>query len=324
MSLVHALPHQHDLFVDLHSPDKPDLWADAWSTWLEQAQTSGRLRAGSSVEVYRVIWFAVADHLKAKKTSLGAISVDDLAAYLGDAKKRKGGISDRFAQRVLRLVDSVMSTYARQNDLEPNNAAQELLKQTPEWRFAGARVKQPLPDFLAPTEANKLIAWLTLDHENWRTARNAAAVALHLGAGLTSIEVRNLIDGDIDFQRSVVRVSATAETSEREAPMATWAADVVMRWSKKRKSLGMCGDSLLPAKLDSQSWGKVSHHNAVKTVLEAAGIECDASAFTLRHTFALRQLQTTDASKVQRWLGIEDAETMLRYTRVIYSPQQVN
>jgi hypothetical protein len=77
--------------------------------------------------------------------TLDALKPDHFEAYLlsrGGAEE----FSARYAWRLLTLVDEVQLHRARATGLPRNSAALDLLMATPEWRFANASDKTPLPD----------------------------------------------------------------------------------------------------------------------------------------------------------------------------------
>ena len=70
-----------------------------------------------------------------------------------------------------------------------------------------------------------------------------------------------------------------------------------------------------------EAWGKMAHYEAVKKVMEAAGVapgENSGGAFRLRHTFAIRQLRRKKSiADVARWMGIANLGEMDRYRSVL-------
>ena len=161
----------------------------------------------------------------------------------------------------------------------------------------------------------------------WQELRNRSAVALHLGSGLTPGDVRMLRvtspvvrTGDEKGVPGTVHVPAHGDSPEREAPVIKWAGRVLAYWLQVRKEQKLAGDFLFPATRTGKPWGKVTHYDAVKAVLEASGIDkslVEGGAYRLRHTFALRQLRRGKSPDlVAKWLGVVEMRVMDRYRRV--------
>jgi integrase len=165
----------------------------------------------------------------------------------------------------------------------------------------------------------------------WQELRNRASVALQLGAGLSPGDVRAMrVDGAIvagGRQPGLpwkLRVAADGLSPEREAPLASWAAQLLRHWLQVRAEVGIAGEWLFPSTRSGKPWGKVAQYQAVKLVLVGAGFDDEVvrgGSFRLRHTFALRQLRRGRApEEVARWLGVTDPAVMTRYQRVLIAP----
>jgi hypothetical protein len=190
-----------DLF-DEPGATSPRTYIEAFDAWLMAREQFGALREQSSVAVYRSMWTALAAWSVGRGLPLDAIKSGDLEAHL----LSRGGadeLSARYAWRLLTLVDEVLSHRAHAGALPRNSAAHDLLMTTPEWRYANAADKTPLPDHLHGHEARALVSWL-LDPASgsdaagapahtWQALRNRTAVALQLGAGLTPGDIRAVL-----------------------------------------------------------------------------------------------------------------------------------
>jgi integrase len=310
----------------------------AWEDWLAGEKRAGRLQLTSSMEVYGAMWAALSAWCLSQELSIDALSSDDLERFLAT----RGGneeISNRHAWRFLRLVDRVLVGRTRALGLPPNLAAVELLEKRPEYRYANASDKDPLPSFLAAGEAKRLVTYLsavrpgrTTDAQAWQEVRNRAGVALMLGAGVTPGEVRALVKADVVVDGGrlqgvpwKLRVKGHASSPARETPLAQWAGQLLAYWLTVRGDRGVPGQVLFPSTRSGKVWSKVSQYNATKEVLRAAGVDdVDGGSFRLRHTFALRQLRRGKApAEVANWLGVADPAVMTRYQRVMVAPVDV-
>ena len=319
----------------------PRTYIEAFDAWLMAREQFGALREQSSVAVYRSMWTALAAWSVGRGLPLDAIKSGDLEAYL----LLRGGadeLSARYAWRLLTLVDEVLSHRAHAGALPRNSAAHDLLMTTPEWRYANAADKTPLPDNLHGHEARALVSWL-LDPASgsdaagapahtWQALRNRTAVALQLGAGLTPGDIRAvLLTGVVcDGPRAAtvpwkIRIPAHGSIPARKAPIAPWAGRLLRTWLDARSALQVSGTVLFPASRSGRPWGKVAQYTAAKAVMAAAGMaDTEGGSFKLRHTFALRQLRRgSSADQVAQWMGLCDAAALARYRKVLLAPAAV-
>lgn len=329
-----------DLF-DEPVATSPRTYIEAFDAWLMAREQFGALREQSSVAVYRSMWTALAAWSVGRGLPLDAIKSGDLEAHL----LSRGGadeLSARYAWRLLTLVDEVLSHRAHAGALPRNSAAHDLLMTTPEWRYANAADKTPLPDHLHGHEARALVSWL-LDPASgsdaagapahtWQALRNRTAVALQLGAGLTPGDIRAvLLTGVVcDGPRAAtvpwkIRIPAHGSIPAREAPIAPWAGRLLRTWLDARSALQVSGTVLFPASRSGRPWGKVAQYTAAKAVMAAAGMaDTEGGSFKLRHTFALRQLRRgSSADQVAQWMGLCDAAALARYRKVLLAPAAV-
>ena len=328
-----------DLFAELSTPaSSPSVFAESWTSWLKGEQRAGRLRQASSVTVYEAMWSAWSAWCIGEGVALDALEPMDLERFLS-SRGGRDNISARHAWRFLRLVDRVLANRSRSLGTHPNHAATQLLEQRPEYRYANAAEKDPLPAFLPAGEAKRLVTFLSAVRpgrsaggQAWQDVRNRAAVALILGAGVTPGEVRTLELEDVVVDggrtKSVpwkLRVRGHAAAPARETPLAPWAGQLLAYWLQLRSEQGIHGQALFPSTRTGKPWSRVSQYNATKEVLQAAGVDdVDGGSYRLRHTFALRQLRRGKApGEVARWLGVTDPAVMARYQRVLPAPVDV-
>lgn len=286
------------------------------------------LRRDSSEEVYRHIWHALADWAGQRQLFPQQLDAGHIQAYL-DERERDHGLSPRHAWRVLRLLDRVLALYHRDQGLPPPLTCQQILERHPEIRYANASRFDELPQELSVAQAAKLARWLARSERpgdeghTWQQVRNHAAVALHLGAGLTPAEVRALPAQRLHWPSTTAEGPSVlplgAETPARvPIPLPRWARPALQRWQALRTALAIPGPQFLPStKSSGKPWGKVAHHGAVKATLSEAGLSAeDISAYSLRHAFALHALHRRIApDQVARWLGVTEPDVMERYRR---------
>lgn len=305
-------------------------YALAWSLWQRQARARALLRRDSSEEVYRHIWHALADWATQRQLFPQQLDAALIQGYMAE-REQHHGLSPRHAWRVLRLLDRVLGLYHRDQGLPPSRACQQILERRPDIRYANASRFDELPQELSGREAAQLARALARAEAPqppgssappWQRVRNRAAVALHLGAGLTPAEVRALPSHRLCLARapeiSTVHPLGTESPARVPIPLPRWATPVLWQWQELRAELAIPGPHLLPStKGSGKPWGKVAHHVAIKSALAEAGLPTeDISAYSLRHAFALHALhRRVPSDEVARWLGVTEPDVMERYRR---------
>jgi integrase len=327
--------HTPDLFEEaLHA--SPLRYAGAFDAWLESRELQGDLREASSVAVYRSMWSALAQWCVGRGLHMDQWQPGDLQAFVL-SRGAQDALTARHAWRLLMLADAVQAHHAQRSGQPRNTAARGLLMATPQWRYANAADKTPLPEHLHAAQARQLVAWLMNAPADpdaaWQSLRNRCAVALQLGAGLTPGDVRAATVGGVVVcgpgQATglpwKIRLPAHGSAPAREAPLAPWAARLLRRWLDTRCALQMAGPVLFPATRAGRPWGKVAQYGSAKAVLAAAGVpDSDGGSFKLRHTFALRQLRRGSAPQdVAQWMGLSHVAALARYQRVLLAPADV-
>ena len=329
----------YELFPDLStSLPTTESFSTGFSTWLDGEKRAGRLQLDSSVTVYEHMWSALSAWCLGEGVTIDALTVESLERFLA-SRGGQENISARHAWRFLRLVDRILAFRTRELGVRPNQAAAQLLEQRPDYRYANAAEKDPLPPYLQAGEAKRLLTFISAIRpgrsviiQAWQEVRNRASVALMLGAGVTPGEVRALEIDDVIIDRGrpkgipwKLRVSGHTDTVTRETPLAPWAGQLLLYWLGIRAEQKIPGKALFPSTRTGKVWSKVSQYNATKEVLLAAGVDdVEGGSFRLRHTFALRQLRRgTAPAEVAKWLGVTDPAVMARYMRVLPAPTEV-
>ena len=328
-----------DLFHDHSGRASLEQYELALRDWLAARRSDGQLRQESSVEVYEHMWAALAQWAVGQGVAIDDLAAEDLQRYLNS----RGGsdeLSNRYAARLLSLIDRVLMHRAHKTQTPPNTAVKDLLARRADLRFANSGERDGLPEFLHASQAKQLVTFLsavrpgrTGSPQSWQEVRNRASVGLMLGSGITPGEVRALTLDDVyrDGGRSrglpwKLRVPGNGNSASRETPIAPWAGHLLAYWLSVRAEQSIPGKMLFPStRSTGKPWGKVAQYTATREVLEAAGFEdTTGGSFQLRHTFALRQLRRgTSPDDVARWLGVSDPQVMARYQRVLPAPVDV-
>ncbi|AVQ84890.1 site-specific integrase (plasmid) [Variovorax sp. PDNC026] len=325
-----------------HPTGNVTAFGEAFEAWLSDQRDSGLLRQEGSVSVYQDMWQAFVAWCLGQSpvVSLSSLDLADLQAFQAARFGRKTSdqsLTPRYALRLIRLIDRVLRHHAARTDTKVNTAAANWLAANPEVRYADASHADPLPEYLSPSEAGQLIAFLSAARPRpgtvretqpalpWQEVRNRVSVALQLGAGLTPGDVRALTlaspltqGGNARERPWKLHVPGNGNSPARETPVAPWAAELLRHWLTVRAESGVTGQYLFPSTRSGKQWQKPSQYERARQVLEDAGVSSrEGGSFRLRHTFALRQLRRgTSPEEVARWLGIEPGK-MRRYERVL-------
>lgn len=340
-----------DLFEEPGFVSPVEEFCNAFDGWLASAKASNKVQRKSSEQFYRDIWVPFAAWCIAQDppVRLQAIGQQELSTY----PEERGAMSPRHQWRLLNLVDRVLRRYADAHRLNRNSAAEEYLKDTDLIRMANLSEKAEL-DYLDGFKAGKLVVYLSSVRpgatragqlSGWPELRNLAAVGLHLGAGVTPGELRELRVGDEEVAGGrfkdvpwKLRVAGNGNRPARETVIAPWAGHLLRYWLEVRSTSVLplppkpaSGDREQPIMFPGTTglrWGKMAHYEAINRVLVNAEVEprnagVGGGAFRLRHTFALRQLRKGKAVEdVARWMGIANLEEMERYRRVIHQYEE--
>ncbi|WOB11173.1 site-specific integrase [Piscinibacter gummiphilus] len=349
--------YTEDLFLPIGAAKAKGDFEEAFDRWQADISAADVLTRSSSVGYYASIWKALTDWCVVQDplVTLDNIVERDLVEYLNQRRAENGdAYTTRHAWRVLHLVDRVLQHRALVKDVPYRDAAARVIESREQIKHANVDENQAALSYLNGEEAAILVRYLRgvrpgalgrRKLRDWQDLRNLAAVALHVGAGLTAGEVRALplkapiVEGgpikDVPWK---LVVPGNGNRSSRETPLARWAGDILLYWLNERRDLRrewvrqqkeakLPTEELMEGKPAPQflfpawkwkQWGKVSHYDAVQKVLDSAGIVRHGGARMLRNTFALRQLKRgTSKADLAMYMGITDPEVLDRYERVV-------
>lgn len=339
-----------DLFAPSNTETVLGVHQRAFDAWRSAAVAADRFQRESTVQVYEDMWSAFTAWCvgQSPQVMLPTLTEEDLGRFLASRKATNhGALSARHAWRLLSLIDRVLVRYAADHGTSKNEAASEYIRRTDAIRRANIG-DRPGMEYLDAEQARRLVTYLSdvrpgaADRRQltgWQELRNLTAVALHLGAGVTPGDLRELpLDAAVvagGRWKNVpwkLKVPGNGNRAPRETPIAPWTGQLLRYWLAVRADAGLPdtprphgkgshGPFLFPGR-SGQQWGKMAHYDAVKAVMEAAGVDDPGAgsggAFRLRHTFALRQLRKKKSiSDVARWMGIANLEEMERYREVL-------
>lgn len=296
--------------------------ASLFEAWVRARTQRGDGLSPASVSVYRTMWGAWSKFLVAQRQSLDNFDAGILERYL---MKRR--VSDRYARRLIVLVDWLCAFDAQREEKTKNTAAQTLV-QEPRFSHAERKTHIPLPRTFTDAQAHALISLVMapVTEGEWMHLRNNAMVAVMLGAGIKPGETLALKLDAIGVEPSRAgealpfKLTIPGKTGPRETPLAPYARRILASWLTQRALLKFPGDVVFPATLCG---GGVLNDSAFYrhfvVVLEQANIFSEKKgAHSLRHTFATRNLRGgKPLPLVADWLGLETSEAANRYRRLV-------
>lgn len=292
--------------------------------------------AETSARLYRDMWavFMQFQLSRPKRRStepsgLTGVRALDLQAFIEAAPTLTGqdkAWSDRYTWRMLHLIDRVLRFHRLQSGVrgEGLTAAGILLRDST-LRFANAAHLDGEPQPLAPLEAKRVRQHLERSLKScqrqdptqvsWKSARDIAAVAVMLGAGLAPGDVQSLASSSLQFRagQAWIDVPADGLSPAHRAPLADWAVPMLAHWLAVRDRVGIPGTVVFPSTAKGSPLSRMSCHRRTVAVLEAAQVD-GGVPFRLRHTCAVAWLRAGHGEEqVAEWLGLIEPKALRRY-----------
>jgi len=235
----------------------------------------------------------------------GSLTAVELRGYL--AALHEAGYAKTSIARKLASLRSFFRHGQREGWVESN----------PAKPLRNPRKSRKLPHFLSTAEIGKLLA--APASGTTMGLRDRAILETLYSAGLRVSELVALSDGDIDADRSVVRVRGKGRM-ERLSPLGSYAMRAIKRWQAKRplspKEPTGSGAPIFVnrfgTRLTARSVGRMLEKH-----LRATGLDRRTSPHTLRHSFATHLLDRgADIRSVQELLGHKSLVTTQIYTHL--------
>lgn len=293
------------------------------------------------------MWAVFAQHLIAQPTGhrtrqrdgsidLVALDTGDLRKFLDHAAAENTGWTDRYAWRMLHLIDRVLAFHQPKSVTTGQTPAAALLAE-PRYRHANAAHHDVPPEILTDSEVERLIDHLdqvsggppaTARPLPWKPVRDAAVVATMLGAGLGPADAQALTLDGIALHNGPtagipwrLTIPADGVSPQHQTPILPWAGTILARWLELRGRRDVPGASVFPSVLKGATLSRMSCHRLVVGVLARAGI-AGGVPLRLRHTFAVQQLSLGhDEETVGRWLGLVESKAIRRYVPLTTTTQ---
>ena len=171
-----------------------------------------------------------------------------------------------------------------------------------------------LPKVMTEKEINQLIKHVEINTK--KNLRDDALIELLYSTGLRVSEVANLKIGDINFEKSEIKILGKGN-KQRVVIFNNKSKEKIIKYMKNDKRLISLKTEALFQNKFKQSLSPRSIQRLLKKYLNFSGINSKYSTHTLRHTFATHLLEGgADIKVIQQLLGHSSPETTKIYTHL--------
>jgi integrase len=296
----------------------PNLWLidpiTAYRQWQEQDATGADRKPflPRSILQHTTMFERLLRHLLGHNTALSTFSADHLESFFAELDRRcEGGTSTQ--ARYIKLIDRLGRELVEIGLRKSNPAAEYVQRQR--WPEG-----EPVPVFLdddADLMLQDYVQRCAVDDPIEQ--RNRTIVALLLGTGITSAEIRTARNEHlvIDAVRPLLYVPRHGPRAERKVSLEPFCVDALTLWQHSRR-FAAGTDLLMPSPRKKD--GKEAQMNdmflvlVVRGALEQIGFSApDMSPRVLRNTYARRALIAgVNHDDVSARLGVATHRTVVR------------
>lgn len=284
---------------------RPESAFDAWLA-------SQGFRPATAI-VYRAMWHKWLRWTAERGLGLQAWQAHHIGAFLDES-----GLEKRHRYRYTRLIERVFHHLQHMQQAIHNPASRAVKERLAEG-------ENDPTTFLSQPEMDRLLSALavhapcsiststesTVRPAAWKSVRDAALVAIFLGAGLKVSEVRALSLDALSSAFDTVTLRRSDNGRIHQAILLPFAAAALQRWLVLRQTSGTQGSTVFVATPDGRPMHAASIYRRVEHWLEAAKVaparQERASPQTLRNTYAALLLEQGYApDEVAGYLGMKD------------------
>ena len=220
-------------------------------------------------------------------------------------------LSDLAQLRALAEAEDVTPRWVTPEMIE-RLLAQQLIDESPAQFIEGPRIPRDLPDVLSADEVNRLIECAAQHPTNG--LRNAAMLEMMYSSGLRVSELTGLCFSDIFAEDGYVRITGKGD-KQRLVPVSRTAIEMIREYRDKARPDKQSDYVFLSSR--GKPLSRVMVFYIIKQAAADAGIKCEVSPHTLRHSFATHLLAGgASISQVQDMLGHENITTTEIYTHL--------
>lgn len=185
------------------------------------------------------------------------------------------------------------------------------------------KLEKKIPVFLTVAMMERLLA--APEPGTFSGSRDKAILELIYSAGLRSFELVGLDHADIDLERRVLRLRGKG-MKERVNPVGRYAVAALEEYLRQKEShpdRRRFDDAAVFLNFRGQRLTTRSVRRMLAHYANVAGLPCEVSPHTLRHSFATHLLQRgADLRVVQELLGHENISTTQIYTHITAGDMQ--
>jgi integrase/recombinase XerD len=294
--------------------------AGAYREWqAHEAAGAGRKPfSPRSIVQHAAMFDRLLRHLIANEVTLATFGADHLASFFADLETRcHAGTSTR--PRYITLIERLGRELVETGLRKSNPAAEYGQRQR--WPEG-----EPQPVFLDAGADALLQAHVPRAGDGPIERRNRAIVALLLGTGITSAEIRSALHEHlvIDSARPLLHVPRHGPRAERKVTLAPFAVDALFTWQQERRPAA-AGDLLFPSPRKNGPMNDMFLVLVVRGALERIGFSApNMSPRVLRNTYARRTLIAGRTHEdVSAALGMATHRTVVRLQETIPVPASV-
>ena len=291
--------------------------ADAYRLW-QQTEATGAYRrpfAERSVTQHAAMFDRFLRHVIAHKANVATFSAAHLEAFFADVDNRCApGTTTRL--RYVKLIDRLCRHLVEIGVRQENPAADYA-------RIQAWPEDEPDPLFLDGEADSRLQAYVQPQQgDEQRDTRNRAIVALLMGTGITSAEIRGAAIDDLvtDGPRPELCVPKRRARDERRIPLPMFALAPLALYQQSLR-IDEANALLFPAPRSGKSMSDMFLHKIVRPALEAIDFRApDMSPRILRNADARRLLLAGRTNEeVSQVLGLSSERTVVRLRATIAS-----
>jgi len=168
------------------------------------------------------------------------------------------------------------------------------------------RGRHRIPNVLSKEEIRKMLDALTNE-------KHRVMLSLIYACGLRRSELLNLVPGDIERGRKLVRIRQTKGFRDRVVPISDRTIEIVDSYIRHYKPEFY----LFEGQVRGKMYSPTSLEKVLKNACEKAGLSREISLHWLRHSYATHLLESgTDLRYIQELLGHKSSKTTEIYTHV--------
>ena len=245
------------------------------------------------------------DYLIEKEKDIMNVTQDDVRQFLKHEKiKRKNS-----SRTLARSLAAIRQFYKFLSDVDKSVT-------NPTSSIESPHVERALPDFLSMNEVDNLFA--SIIETDAYELRDRTLFELLYSAGLRISEAVELVNNDINFESSIIRIVGKGN-KERTVLMNNETKRLLLKYlnESRMEILGKRESEYVFISKKGSKLNRKSVWRLLKTYVARTEIEKNITPHTLRHSFATHLVENgADLRSIQELLGHMDISTTRIYTHL--------